>query len=274
MSDHQHETEPPERPLARIDLHCHSRFSSRSELYLARTFGVRECFTEPHLVYREAKARGMTHVTLTDHDSIEGALQLTDFPDFTIGEEVSAFFPTEALHVHILVWGLNETQHREIAELRFNIFELVEYLRGEGLTHALAHPMSVVSELRVEHYEQLLLLFALWETRNGSSTAMENRMSAELVAAAATLIPRLAEKYGREPVTSAIRTVAGSDDHGGLDVGGTYTQIRSARASPIRSPRSGGARRRCAAPRARRPRRRTRRSACSFTVATATRATG
>ena len=77
----------------------------RSELYLARTFGVRECFTDPHLVYREAKARGMTHVTLTDHDTIAGALQLVDYPDFTIGEEVSAFFPTEALHVHVLVWA-------------------------------------------------------------------------------------------------------------------------------------------------------------------------
>jgi glycosyltransferase involved in cell wall biosynthesis len=220
------DSEPGARPIARVDLHCHSRFSARSELYLARTFGMRECFTDPHLVYREAKARGMTHVTLTDHDTIAGALQLADFPDFTIGEEISAFFPTEALHVHVLVWGVDEARHREIGELRFNIFELVEYLRSEGLPHALAHPMSVVSELRAEHYEQLMLLFSLWETRNGSSTPIENQISAELVAASPALIPRLAEKYGREPVTAAIRPVAGSDDHGGLDVGGTYTQIR------------------------------------------------
>ena len=226
MSEANHDPEPDARAIARVDLHCHSRFSARSELYLARTFGVRECFTDPHLVYREAKARGMTHVTLTDHDTIAGALQLADFPDFTIGEEISAFFPTEALHVHVLVWGVDETRHREIAELRFNIFELAEYLRREGLPHALAHPMSVVSELRVEHYEQLMLLFALWETRNGSSTQIENQMSAELVAASPALIPRLAEKHGREPAAPAIRPVAGSDDHGGLDVGGTYTQIR------------------------------------------------
>ena len=226
MTEPNRDPEPGARPVARVDLHCHSRFSARTELYLARTFGMRECFTDPHLVYREAKARGMTHVTLTDHDTIAGALQLADFPDFTIGEEISAFFPTEALHVHVLVWGVDEAHHREIGELRFNIFELVEYLRREALPHALAHPMSVVSELRAEHYEQLMLLFALWETRNGSSTPIENRISAELVAASPTLIPRLAEKYGREPVTTAIRSVAGSDDHGGLDVGGTYTQIR------------------------------------------------
>ena len=179
------DSEPGARAIARVDLHCHSRFSARSELYLARTFGMRSVFTDPHLVYREAKARGMTHVTLTDHDTIAGALQLADFPDFTIGEEISAFFPTEALHVHVLVWGVDEARHREIGELRFNIFELVEYLRSEGLPHALAHPMSVVSELRAEHYEQLMLLFALWETRNGSSTPIENQISAELVAASA-----------------------------------------------------------------------------------------
>jgi len=226
MSEHDHDSGPGARDIARVDLHCHSRFSARSELYLARTFGVRECFTDPHLVYREAKARGMTHVTLTDHDTIAGALQLADYPDFTIGEEISAFFPTEALHVHVLVWKVDEARHREIGELRFNIFELTDYLRREGLPHALAHPMSVVSELRAEHYEQLMLLFALWETRNGSSTQIENRISAELVAASPALIPRFAEKYGREPVTMAIRPVAGSDDHGGLDVGATYTQIR------------------------------------------------
>ena len=226
MDASAHRPEDGEQTLARIDLHCHSRYSSRSDLYLARNFGVRECFTDPHLVYREAKARGMTHVTLTDHDTINGALELGDYPDFTIGEEVSAYFPTEAIHVHVLVWGLSEAQHQTVSELRFNLFELVAYLRGEGLVHALAHPMSVVSDLRVEHYEQLLLLFSLWETRNGSSTKLENQMSAELAAAAPALIPRLAEKYGREPASATIRAVAGSDDHGGLDIGGTYSQIR------------------------------------------------
>jgi glycosyltransferase involved in cell wall biosynthesis/predicted metal-dependent phosphoesterase TrpH len=211
---------------ARIDLHCHSRFSARSDLYLARTFGMRECFTDPHLVYREAKARGMTHVTLTDHDTIEGALQLAGYPDFVIGEEVSAFFPTEALHVHVLVWGIDEARHREINELRFNIFELADYLRAEHIPHALAHPLSVVSELRPEHYAQLMLLFGVWETRNGSSTPIENQITAELVAASAALIPTLAKQYERKPAAAAIRPIAGSDDHGGLDVGGTYTQIR------------------------------------------------
>jgi len=213
------------RRQARVDLHCHSRFSSRGDAYLTRSFGLRECATDPRAVHRQAKARGMTHVTLTDHDTIEGALQLADEPGFTVGEEISAYFPTEIVHVHVVAWGIDEARHRDIGELRFNIFELAEYLRGARIPHALAHPFSVVSDLKPEHYEQLLLLFALWETRNGSSTSLENRITAELVDASADLIPRLAEKHGRAPAAERVLPVAGSDDHGGLDIGATYTQV-------------------------------------------------
>ena len=216
---------PDARRQARVDLHCHSRFSSRGDAYLTRSFGLRECATDPHVVYRQARARGMTHVTLTDHDTIGGALELAGEPGFTIGEEISAYFPTELVHVHVLAWGMDEARHREVGELRFNIFELADYLRAEGVPHALAHPFSVVSDLKPEHYEQLLLLFAVWETRNGSSTSRENRITAELVERSPDLIPRLAEKHGREPAAPRLLPSAGSDDHGGLDIGATYATI-------------------------------------------------
>ena len=93
---------PPARE-ARIDLHCHSRYSTSANLWLAAELGFKESHSEPAAVYGLAKMRGMTHVTLTDHNSIEGALRLAHHEDFIIGEEVTAFFPSEALHVHVLV---------------------------------------------------------------------------------------------------------------------------------------------------------------------------
>jgi glycosyltransferase involved in cell wall biosynthesis len=195
-------------------------------LYLSRAFGLRECYTDPHVVYRLAKARGMTHVTLTDHDTIEGCRLLAGYPDFIPGEEVTAFFPSDAARVHVLVWGLDEEQHREIQDVRFNVVELSSYLHAAGLPHALSHPTSLVGgEMRPEQFELLLLLFELWETRNGSSTRQENELAAELVARSAELIPRLADKHGIEPAATVVRGVAGSDDRGGLDIGTTYTQI-------------------------------------------------
>src|SRR5213595_4316001 len=80
--------------LKRADLHCHSRFSVFKYFRRANT---RDCYNAPEDVYRLAKERGMSYVTLTDHDSIDGALYLLnkypDMTDFFIGEEVETYFP-------------------------------------------------------------------------------------------------------------------------------------------------------------------------------------
>jgi len=226
MAKQKSQAEQTPARTARIDLHCHSRFSASSEQWMARQFGLRESYTEPRSVYRQAKARGMTHVTLTDHDTIEGALRLADEADFIVGEEVTAFFPAEALSVHVLVWGIDEAQHRTIQELRFDVAELVAYLRQQGIAHGLAHPISLLAGgLRPDQFEQLLLLFSLWESHNGSCSADENRLTADILEASAPLLPRLAQQYAREPSAGAVHGFGGSDDHSGLDVGSAYTEI-------------------------------------------------
>lgn len=219
------ERDDPPSHEARIDLHCHSRYSTSSNLWLASELGLTESHTEPSTVYRLAKMRGMTHVTLTDHDSIEGALRLAHHEDFIIGEEVTAFFPSEALHVHVLVWGIDERQHIEIGELRFNVFELVEYLRRHGIAHALAHPFSLVTGgLRGEQLEALLVLFDVWEVRNGLSCRAEDELAEDVVARSAGLRSRIGGGAGI-PAAMPIGACAGSSDHTGLDIGTTYTTI-------------------------------------------------
>ncbi len=54
--------------LKRADLHCHSRYSVFKYFKRANT---RDCYNAPEDVYRIAKERGMSFVTLTDHDSID-----------------------------------------------------------------------------------------------------------------------------------------------------------------------------------------------------------
>ena len=67
-------------PLMRADLHVHTRHSTKlSTLAFLRN---RDCYSRPADVYRTAKARGMDLVAFTDHDSIDGALELlNDRPD-------------------------------------------------------------------------------------------------------------------------------------------------------------------------------------------------
>jgi glycosyltransferase involved in cell wall biosynthesis len=229
---------------ARIDLHCHSRYSAAANRWLATELGFMESYLEPDTVYGLAKIRGMTHVTLTDHDSIEGALRVAHLEDFIVGEEVTAYFPSEALQVHVLVWGIDELQHRELGELRFNVFELVAYIRAQGIAHALAHPFSLVAGgLRGEQLESLLPLFDVWEVRNGLSCRAENELAEDVVARSAGLSARLS---GSAPgsVVRQLGACAGSDDHTGLDIGCTYTQIslEADAAGPLSALMSGSGR--------------------------------
>jgi hypothetical protein len=54
----------------------------------------------------------MDFVTITDHDSIEGALAIADEPDVFVSEELTASFRGEpGAAVHELCWGLTADDH-------------------------------------------------------------------------------------------------------------------------------------------------------------------
>src|SRR3954451_612790 len=109
-------------PQIKIDLHVHSSFSDRPYSWFLRSSQAAECYTSPATVYATAKARGMNLVTLCDHDTIDGALELRALGDDTfISEEVSARFPEDGCIVHTIAFDISEAQHAEIQALRANI---------------------------------------------------------------------------------------------------------------------------------------------------------
>jgi predicted metal-dependent phosphoesterase TrpH len=216
-------------PAARIDLHCHSTFSKERSRYLRGL--VYRPLMEPQELYDLAKARGMSFVTITDHDSIEGCLALLDrhgdLPDFIIGEEVSAAFPQDGTVVHVNVYDHDEAQHREIQRLRGNIYELVDYLRHIDKLFVLNHLTWTARNrvLAVWQIEALLELFDVLEGLNGTRSYSHNVFAWQVA-------------RGRGKVL-----VAGSDSHT-RRVGTTYTittgsdrtevlaNIRAGRAAP------------------------------------------
>ena len=113
----------------KIDLHVHSRYSTRPSQWVLQKLGCQECYTEPQTLYRLAKKRGMSLVTITDHNVIDGCLEIAGLPDTFISEEVTTYFPEDGCKAHVLVYDINETQHREIQQARENIFDLVDYLQ-------------------------------------------------------------------------------------------------------------------------------------------------
>src|SRR3981189_3479740 len=87
-------------PTARVDLHCRSTASEVARFGSQRALALPECATPPREVYELAKRRGMDFVTITDHDTIAGVLELADEPDVFSSEELTAWFNGEPQAVH------------------------------------------------------------------------------------------------------------------------------------------------------------------------------
>lgn len=70
------------------DLHVHSRFSTDSGNYALKRARLGESFTEPERIYGVARARGMDLVTISDHNTVEGALRIAHLEHTFLSVEV------------------------------------------------------------------------------------------------------------------------------------------------------------------------------------------
>ncbi len=196
----------------RADMHVHSTASELSKLGIQRSLQLPECATEPEEVYELAKRRGMDFVTITDHDTIAGALAIDHLPDVFVSEELTAWFRGEPQAVHVLCYGITPDDHEWLQAHRADVEACAEYLHGQEITAALAHPFyAVEAPLTPRHRRRLAQLFPIWETRNGSRAKELNLPAFVYI-----------ETHGGT-------AIGGSDDHAGVDVGRTFTETPAAR---------------------------------------------
>jgi glycosyltransferase involved in cell wall biosynthesis/predicted metal-dependent phosphoesterase TrpH len=196
-----------QRTTSRADLHCHSTASQLSKLGVQRALGLPECATPPEEVLELALARGMDFVTITDHDTIDGALRIADDPRVFVSVELTCEFREEPQAVHVLCWGITPDQFAHLQERSNCVESVAEYLGEHEIANALAHPFyAVEAPLTPRHRRRLAQLFPVWEVRNGSR-ARELNLPAYVYI----------ETHGGTGV-------GGSDDHAGVDIGRTFTE--------------------------------------------------
>jgi hypothetical protein len=218
---------------AKADLHVHSKHSNRPTEWVLRQLRAPESFTEPLSIYRRAKARGMDFVTVSDHDSVAGALEIAHLPGTFLSSEVTAAFPRDGCEIHLLVLGVSESQHEEIQRLRGNLYELRDYLRREDVLCSVAHPLYRVNDrLTLEHLEQLIVLFPRFEALNGIYDRLLSELARKILGSLTReVVEDLAERHRLEPWGPRpwIKSfTGGSDDHGGLYVAAAYTETPAA----------------------------------------------
>jgi glycosyltransferase involved in cell wall biosynthesis/predicted metal-dependent phosphoesterase TrpH len=192
---------------SRADMHCHSTASELSKLGVQRSVGLPECATPPEDVLELALRRGMDFVTITDHDTIDGVLQIADDPRVFVSEELTAWFRGEPQAVHVLCYGITPDDHAWLQANARDVEACAAYLHEGDISCALAHPFyTVEAPLTPRHRRRLAELFPVWETRNGARAR-------ELNAPAAIYI----ETHGGTGI-------GGSDCHAGVDIGRTFTE--------------------------------------------------
>jgi predicted metal-dependent phosphoesterase TrpH len=193
----------------RCDLHVHSRYSGPATVPVLRRL-VRECYSEPLAVYETARRRGMDLVTLTDHDSIAGALELAGRPDTFVSEEVTCFTPA-GRELHLGVFDVTEAQHEALQALRRDLEALLAYAAEQGIPVCLNHPFSALTGRRAER--DLPIAFGgatLVETRNGMMSERVNEHA------------RRASRRAR------LASAGGSDAHTLASVGRAFTWVDAA----------------------------------------------
>ena len=191
----------------RVDLHVHSTASELSKLGVQRSLHLPECATTPEEVYALAKAQGMDFVTITDHDTIQGAQALAPLPDTFLSEELTVSFRGEPQAVHVLCLGITESDHEWLQAHNDDVEACAGYLDANEIAAALAHPFYAIgAPLTARHRRRLAQLFPIWETRNGSRAKELNLPAFVYI-----------ETHGGT-------AVGGSDDHAGIDIGRTFTE--------------------------------------------------
>jgi predicted metal-dependent phosphoesterase TrpH len=194
----------------RCDLHVHTTGSG-----MCNTPGLtricRESYNQPEDVYHRCKQRGMSIVTVTDHDSIEAAEVLRKYPDFFLSEEVTVTMPS-GTEMHLGVYGITEKDHPEIQRRRNDFIALLMYLTERKLFFSVNHVFSGLTGRReMEDFNWFASYVPAFEVRNGMMWSEANRC--------AELLAKKLNKIG----------IAGSDSHTLGGVGLTFTEVPGSR---------------------------------------------
>ncbi|MGC2665487.1 MAG: PHP domain-containing protein [Candidatus Acidiferrales bacterium] len=153
----------------------------------------------------------MNLFTLTDHDSIEGAEQLRQHPDFFVSEELTCKMPT-GTEVHIGVYDVSERQHVQLQQRRNDLVALLMYLTERRLFFSINHVFSSVTGRReLEDFVWFQEYFPALEIRNSHMLERANQQAAQL-----------AKHWGKIGI-------GGSDAHALPSAGTAYTEVPGAR---------------------------------------------
>jgi predicted metal-dependent phosphoesterase TrpH len=192
-------------------MHLHTSHSGWRRLHM---IDAQDSYLTPEAAFAAARRRGMDFVCFTDHDTLDGARAFLDRhpeeePRVIVGEEREVLLPGTRQWLHLGVYGLDETDHRELARRRCDAYDAIAYLTERRLLFTLNHPFQSFRSIDAarRHLEPLLRAVPAVEALNSSSPPSHRR-------AIESWLARL---------PGAPAAVAGSDAHTMSRIAAAYT---------------------------------------------------
>ena len=224
----------PTQNMSKADLHLHSRYSDRPSEWILRKLGIPDSLSQPRKLYEMLRQSGNDFVTLTDHNTLGAARELKGLEGFISGIEITTYFPEDHCKIHLLAWNLDDGQFLEIEKLRPNLYDLAKFLHQEKIVHAVAHPLlNLDGKMRPEHFEKLILLFQVFESKNGLRSPLGQEVAtACLLALTQAKVEELSRRHGLTPLSPQPwrkSFMGGSNDHSGLYAGRVWTEVAGAK---------------------------------------------
>jgi glycosyltransferase involved in cell wall biosynthesis len=233
LSDFQFEQKEkfPADDNIKIDLHCHDHNSNVPDELLGRILNVPETWLKTERLIKSLRKSECDVITITNHNNARSCFELLEKGiDVLVGAEFSCTVPDYNIGIHVLTYGFNEKQERELNKLRKNIYAFREYTAEHNIPVIWAHPLYHYSSDKLpslEFFNKMALVFDCFEVINGQRDTWQNMLvkvwleglTPEKINEISKKTGIRADQYCRNPYKKSMS--GGSDSHMGIFAGQT-----------------------------------------------------
>jgi len=219
--------------MAKVDMHCHSIYSDQPIHWIFKKLGARESYTPPEELYQRLKFLGMDFVTITDHNRIDGAVELAEkYSDCFVSCEFSVKFHRQPAVIHLCAYDITEQQFLNGLKYSKDVREFAAYFSEQDVLVSVPHPFHCNrGKLDLGHLEQVILLFDYFEEINGLQMEAANCMQQEFFKnLTPEFIELLQKKHNIKPLSEdpwVKGRLGGSDDHSSFFLGRCWTEVEA-----------------------------------------------
>lgn len=225
----------PKDEVLKADLHCHDHNSDVPDELLGRILKVPETWLKTSDLVKTLMRNGCEVITITNHNNARSCFELQQKGvDVLTGAEFSCTVPDFDVGIHVLTYGFNELQEKDLNKLRRNLYAFLQFARENNLATIWAHPLYYYSPNGIppmDFFHKMALIFERFETLNGQRDTWQNLLVKTWIGSLTPgLIDRYADRYRMDPGEYCKdpykkHLSGGSDSHMGIFAGTTGTWL-------------------------------------------------